>query len=495
MTRTPETCPPRFATPRNLSRETLGPKVAQYAQRELGLTLMPWQRLVLDVALELDQQNNFPHREVDVTVGRQNGKTTLILPWVAWRMHRFGGRQRAIYTAQDGVSAREKFVTDFVELVAASPLAAHVDVRLANGSESMTWRRTRSMWGIKAPTRKAGHGSTLDMAVGDEIFAHEDDRLEQSLRPTMRTRRSPQFLFTSTAGDDRSRYLWTKVKAGRLQVQTGTTGPVAYFEWSAPSPAELGIEDWGDVLAYVGNPDTWAQANPALGHTITLATLRDEWAVARRTQEGVEQFCRTVCNMWVRQPADTEGAGWQIISKDDWVACAVPTLPRPTALSVGLCIVERNWSLTARQDHDGGPVLDHVATGVGLDKAVAEITRVADRGVAVTVAIDPSTTAGTVLQDLLDLEAKRDDVVVHRLGRRESMQACMRLAALVKDRRVGVLDSDLLTAAAAAAVREGAMGELWEFGRSPVSAPIVAAALAAAVPRPDAPDPNERFVH
>jgi phage terminase large subunit-like protein len=269
-------CPPRFATPRG-DRETLGPKVAEYARKELGITMMPWQRYVLDVLYELDDKNNFVYGDDLVTVPRQSGKTTLVLPRVCWRMDRFGGRQRAVYTAQDGVSARDKFINDYCHTVSSSPLASRVDPRLANGSEALHWKQNKSIFGIKAPTRKAGHGSTLDMAVADEIFAHEDDRLEQALRPTMRTRRSPQFCFTSTAGDEKSFFLWSKVKAGRLACQLGDHGTIGYFEWSAPSPAELGMEDWEQILEYVGSEETWVQATPALGYTITLDTLRKEW--------------------------------------------------------------------------------------------------------------------------------------------------------------------------------------------------------------------------
>ena len=41
-------CPPRFGTPRNPDRLTLGGEVAAVARR-LGLTLMPWQQHVADV--------------------------------------------------------------------------------------------------------------------------------------------------------------------------------------------------------------------------------------------------------------------------------------------------------------------------------------------------------------------------------------------------------------------------------------------------------------
>jgi hypothetical protein len=192
---------------------------------------------------------------------------------------------------------------------------------------------------------------------------------------------------------------------------------------------------------------------------------------------------RTALNMWVKTPSEQNGDGWSLFDADAWRAMSVPDLPMPKALSLGVCVVDRQWALTACQATSTVPVLDMVATGVGIDNVVAEVVRVLDRGVKATIAIDPSTTAGTVLADLLDLAALRPhDLEVRKLGRRESMQACMRLVEMTKGDtpRVGVLDSDILTAAAAAASRHGSMGELWEFSRSTVTAPIVAGALALA---------------
>ena len=60
-------CPPLFATPRDPSRATLGGAVASVAT-QLGTPLMPWQRLVADVAMELDPvTGRLAYSEVDLT--------------------------------------------------------------------------------------------------------------------------------------------------------------------------------------------------------------------------------------------------------------------------------------------------------------------------------------------------------------------------------------------------------------------------------------------
>src|SRR5690349_2860708 len=117
-------CPPRYGTPRRLDRPTLGPKVAEVA-RLLGMPLMPWQQHVVDVALEVDPGTGLlAYREVDLTVPRQSGKTSLILGVMVHRALGFGQRQKIVYTAQTRNDARKKWEDDHLTVLDASPLRA-----------------------------------------------------------------------------------------------------------------------------------------------------------------------------------------------------------------------------------------------------------------------------------------------------------------------------------------------------------------------------------
>ena len=55
----------------------------------------------------------------------------------------------------------------------------------------------------------------------------------------MTTRRSPQLWVISTAGNDKSVYLWRKVLAGRAACTARSHGRVCYLEWSAPDSADI----------------------------------------------------------------------------------------------------------------------------------------------------------------------------------------------------------------------------------------------------------------
>lgn len=236
------TCPPRFGTPRNFNRKTLGPAVGSVA-RKLSKPHLPWQQHVADVTGEIDPDTGeLFYDEVVLLVPRQSGKTTLKLAKATHRCTAtsfFGPRQHVVYTAQTRNKAREKFEEDFApELLGSATFAPRIKPHWGNGNEHIRFTNG-SRFGIEATTEKAGHGSTLDEAYIDEAFAQVDDRLEQAFEPAMITRANRQLWVVSTAGWlDGSPYLLDKVRVGREQIETGLASRTAYFEWSAPDDAD-----------------------------------------------------------------------------------------------------------------------------------------------------------------------------------------------------------------------------------------------------------------
>jgi hypothetical protein len=272
----------------------------------LGKPLMPWQRFVADVALEVDPRSGrLAYREVDLTISRQQGKTLLTLSVMVHRALAFGGRQNIRYTAQTRNHALAKWEDEHVEMLKASPLASLFTVRRQRGQEAIKWI-TGSMHGITAPNEDAGHSETLDLAVIDEAWSQEDARVEQGLSPTMITRPEPQLWVPSTAGTLKSAYLRGKIDAGRERL-TGTRSnksSVAYFEWSAPPEADP------------ADPATWWATMPALGWTVTEQTIQGEYE-----RLDLPEFCRAYLNWW---PDEMPAEDWTVIAFADWAALTDP---------------------------------------------------------------------------------------------------------------------------------------------------------------------------
>lgn len=261
------TCPPRWGTPRRPELPSLGPKAWRVMER-LGYSPMPWQKYVLDVGLEINPETGlFAHREVGLSVPRQQGKTQQILALMTHRIAAWH-RQNVVYAAQTRGMARQRWEDEFLVTIEGSSLAPRIRSRKSNGNEAILWTKTRSKLGITANTEKAGHGPALDLGVIDEAFAHEDDRLEQAFSPAMLTRPMAQLWWASAGGTERSVWLNKKRAAGREHIESlwadGVRPTVAYFEWFAPD--DMPRDD----------PATWAAALPALGYTVTESVIRSE---------------------------------------------------------------------------------------------------------------------------------------------------------------------------------------------------------------------------
>lgn len=335
-------CPPRFATPRDLSRPTLGPAVGEIARR-LGKPLMPWQQHVVDVALELDPDGSFHYDEVILSLPRQNGKSMLVLAWIVHRlvvMPLLLGRQRVTYTAQHRGKARVKLERDWAEELRVAEASfdeilnpkarpqqpTEWKLSLNNGQENIQFGRGNFLQ-IDAPSRSGGHGDTLDVGVIDEAWVHEDDTVETGMSPAMSTRACRQFLIVSAAGELRSKYFWRKVLAGRAAHKSGRHGRSAYFEWSALEGADP------------GSPETWRSCMPALGITVSERFIEGEWDKAQRGgREGIELFCRSYLNMWMEVPVLEEMTKGSDLPLDAWLRLADPGAERGSDVVFGVDI-------------------------------------------------------------------------------------------------------------------------------------------------------------
>ncbi|GIH69450.1 hypothetical protein [Sphaerimonospora thailandensis] len=451
------TCPPRWGTPRRPEYPSLGPKAWKVMER-LGFPPMPWQRYVLDVALEIDPATGlFAYREVGLSVSRQQGKTQQILGVQVHRAMAWA-RQNIVYAAQTRGMARQRWEDEFLATLDDSSLAGKYRARKSNGHEAIIWRKTRSKMGITANTEKAGHGPPLDLGVIDEAFAHEDDRLEQAFSPAMLTRPMGQLWWASAGGTDKSAWLNKKRAAGREIVERlwaeGVHPRIAYFEWFAPD--DLPRDD----------PATWRMCLPALGFTVTEATIRAE---LEKLDPG--EFDRAYLNRTRKstppQDPNVPVAAWQGLA--DPVSQAGPELAFAVEVSQ-----DRAWSsiALAAAREDGRVHLELVDRRPGTDWVIPAVVRLRELWDPVAVAVAASGSPSASLIDGLiaagvtapeDKERpRRGDLVVMRSG--DLVEACGQMADAINQGTAVHRDQAELTAAVSGA-RTRPSGDAWTLDR------------------------------
>ena len=489
------TCPPRWGTMRNFDRQTYGPKVAKIA-KALGTPLMPWQRYAVDVGLEIDPETGLLfHRGVDITVPRQSGKTSVVLPTAVWRAM-FRPRQRIVYGAQSGVAAREKWEDEHLPMLeAARALKGRWRARKANGREAILWRNG-SIHGLLASTEKAGHGKTLDAAFLDEYFGQVDYRSDQAVGPAMITRADAQKWRLSTAGTSKSVPFNAMRARGRAAVESGRASTIAFMDWCAlpGMPRD--------------DPATWRTCSPALcpapvrgvcrcskdwRHTVTERALQAE---LETYADELEEFDRAYLN--IARDLNELAGDPNVPSLEEWNLLADVEAPSGDVVALAVDFTpDRGWaSIVAVGDTPGGlPLLKVLDHGAGMGWVMGRLVQLHERLKPVCVVVDDKSAAGTLILPLEKAGIPRmppphDDPrqgpqrgqlwipTVQQLG-----AACGSFTDTVRQGQIVHLAQEEMTVALDGAKTRPLGDGAWAWGRKIASAdisPLVAATLALA---------------
>lgn len=444
--------PPKFATPRDPSKRSDGGRIAAIAE-SLGRPLMPWQRLVADVATERDADGAYQYEIVLVTVPRQSGKTTLVGPVQLDRIIMNPGI-RCFYTAQTGKDARKRF-EDLVNLVKSSPFGHKATYKFAAGNEGIMVPGGSELK-LFAPGMAALHGETPPLVVLDEIWEYDellgDAMLEGAIIPAQMTlagRR--QVWMISTAGTAHSTFMRKWVERGRESVRTGGRKwpRLAYFEW--------GLPDGGDPY----DPATLEGFHPAVGQTVTVEEL-----LAIETSHA--NWLRAFCNVWteVRDPLFSD-EHWNSLGEVDPVG-----KPAKSDLTVTYELApddECGAVLASWRDDTGAPCTRvlHAAPGMGWMHDFI-VTLVRDWHPAVLGADDGGPTRK--LTDMLRRTLGTDAVVA--VGGRDFGTACESWLTMVRDRELKHDGSKTMSRGVQHLALKR-VGDVTRFSRSESTGPIV----------------------
>ena len=406
----PEFHPEGFILPRlesvapERARGSYGVEAEEWLGEHFDMSLLPWQRYALNRILEHDEYGNLVWPSVLLTVGRQQGKSTLTRAMCLWRLHHahlFGETQTILHIANTTPTALEV-------MRPAGQWAVE-----KYGKKATRWGNTAPQielpsgdrWLVRAANQSAGVGYSISMIFVDEAFLVKRSVIEDSVMPTMSKRLNPQLIMTSTAGDSTSDLMISYRQRAIDKLESPDPGSVLLLEWSAPPQADM-----DDPASWVwGSPD-WDQAREDF--------LRRQW-------ENIEPeaFRRQFLNQWT-----AKANHWL---KDRWWAQTQSDLQLP---QVGV------WSVALESDFDGmghavavaAPVEDRIVVRVTTHRTIKE----ADEQLAKIRAGHPSLFV-QVTPGYVDRLTQRFDELV---GQREAAAATQNLLDLF-DRRAFAHDN------------------------------------------------------
>lgn len=427
---------------------------------KLGRPFMPWQRQVSNVAGEVLPSGRMAYPVVVLIVPRRGGKTAMDL---ARKMQRAAAHpgSRCWYTAQTGGDAGVTFRQDWAPLVQGAFSSSTAKIRLSNGSESITLPGRRSQVGLFAPTETALHGQDSDDVTVDEAWAFSKEKglqLEAAIRPTMATRKQRQLWIISAGGTQLSTWLLAWRELGRSL--TGPDQGVAFFEWHPE------VDEDGRPSVDLDDPQVWAATHPAVGHTISLATLREDFASMSKMDGGRELFYRSYLDIFT---STTTG---RVLPELAWNNCLDKLAAIDPAQSIQLAYDvadDRQHGAITLSQLQGARVVTEVvsSTGmadnpgdqlrVGIDWMAHRVKQLRDTFPHIQVAADGYGPASTVTRQLVAL-----GVDVHELGTRDMVDASAELLDAVLTKGMAHRGQPVLDAAAAAlAKRQLGDGFAW----------------------------------
>jgi hypothetical protein len=247
----------------------------------MGVDLMDWQYTALDGQLLYDQNFELVNRVSLVSTARQCGKTTALMALVGWwltEMPKIRGKKQTVLSTAHRLDLA---VMLFDELAPILESRFNATLMKSYGRNRVTMP-DGSTWLVRAANNSVGHGTSPSLVVADEMWDISREVIDGGLLPAQRAQVSPLLSMWSTAGTEASTAMLRWREQGLRAIDTGKNASFYFAEWSPPP--EL------DPMS----PAAWAYGNPALGITLTTATLQAESENPDRAA-----FLRASCNLWV----------------------------------------------------------------------------------------------------------------------------------------------------------------------------------------------------
>lgn len=294
------------------------------------------------------------------------------------------------------------------------------------------------------------------------------------MSPAMITKPMAQLWWASAGGTEKGVWLLGQRKTGRAMIEemwrTGEYPGVAYFEWHAPEDMDR------------GDPATWRFCMPALGYTVTEATIRAEYNGMRP-----EEFDRAYLNRTRKKtPApdpNIPAATWPGLTDER-------SMPRrEVALAVDVSQDRSHTSIgVATLREDGLVHLELVDRRPGTDWAVPALKRLSGLWKPLVVAIASSgAPAGSLVDDVVaaGITVPEDKEHPHRghllvVRTNDFVEACGQMADAMTQSTARHRDQSDLTAAVTGA-RSRRVGDAWAIDRTASltdASPLVAVTLA-----------------
>jgi phage terminase large subunit-like protein len=263
--------------------------------------LIAWQRdeLLMPLFGWVRADGTRRYRRVFIEVPKKNGKSTLASGIGLYMLAADGEAGAEVYSVAADKDQASIVHGEAIRMAQASEVLAGC-LKVNKSTRNILYSVTNSWYRALSSEPGGKEGLNIHAAIIDELHVWKGRDLWDSLVYGYRSRRQPLQFVITTAGDDDQSVCFSELERAR-QIIAGTVRDDAYFALIFEAKEE---DDWQDE-------DIWAKANPSLGTTFSVQTLREDAAAAKGRASQEAAFKRYSLDIWQRATN-----AW--LSVDDW---------------------------------------------------------------------------------------------------------------------------------------------------------------------------------
>ncbi len=263
--------------------------------------LEPWQRQVVRELFGWKRADGSRrYRICYIEIPRKNGKTTFAAGLALYLLFADGERAAEVYSVANDTDQAMICFQEGCRMRLQAP--ALLERSLAH-KKAMVVPSTQSAWKVLSSEVGTKDGLNASGVIFDELHALRDRTLADLMHTSVGARVQPLEIYITTAGSDRLSYCW-EMHEHAERVAAGELVDTEFL------PVLFGAGPEDDI----GDPATWAKANPSLGRAVSLEYMAKEAERAKQLPRYENVFKRLHLNIWTEQ-----SVRW--LPMDKWDAC------------------------------------------------------------------------------------------------------------------------------------------------------------------------------
>ena len=278
--------------------------------------LLKWQRddVIMPLFGWMRPDGTRRYRTAYIEIPKKNGKSTLCAGISLYGLIGDGEEGAEVYPAAASRDQASIVYREAANMVKGSPELSRV-VTLTESTKHMLFDRTRSIYKALSGDAGTNEGLNISHLIMDEMHAQPNDLFWNALMYGGAARRQPLKVIITTAGMDQDS-LCHEYHDKAMQIMEGIQEDDSFFayvktaEWAmlrAGKDEEARQNVWKDEKV-------WFEANPSLGHTISLESFREDFQTALASPRLQNAFKRYRLNIWTEQEER-----W--LDMEHWAAC------------------------------------------------------------------------------------------------------------------------------------------------------------------------------